>query len=184
MGLLIPGETTLIAASVYAGTTHHINIFWVVAAAALGAIIGDNIGYFIGLKGGFPLLLKFGKYLHIDEGKMKVGQYLFARHGGKIVFFGRFVSFLRAWAAFFAGVNKMEWKRFLLVNAAGGIFWSAYYGTLGFWFGKTLPGLSRPLRLIFFIVGMIILVASFLYIRFHMRSLEKKAEKAIPGKLK
>jgi membrane protein DedA with SNARE-associated domain len=183
MGLLVPAETTLITASVYAGTTHHLNIVLVVVSAIAGAILGDNLGYFIGSKGGFPLLHTFGKYLKLDEKKLKVGQYLFLKHGGKIVFFGRFISFLRAWAAFLAGVNRMHWKYFLFYNAAGGIIWATYYGILGYVFGRTLRHVSGPLRFSFLIIGIILVVVSFLYVSINFKSLEKKAEKELPGKL-
>ncbi len=183
MGFLLPGETILISASIYAGTTHRLNIFFVIIAAVLGAVIGDNLGYLIGRWGGFKLLRRFGKYLKIDDKIIKVGQYLFMLHGGKIVFFGRFVSFLRAWAAFLAGVNRMHWKKFLIFNAAGGIFWASYYGTLGYLFGKHVHQFSRPIRITFFILGMLFVVASFLYVHYNLKSLEKKAEKALPGPL-
>src|SRR5438105_1821465 len=83
MGLLLPGETILVSASIYAGTTHRLNIFFVVISAILGAIIGDNLGYLIGRWGGFKLLKRFGRYLKLDDKKIKVGQYLFMKHGGK-----------------------------------------------------------------------------------------------------
>jgi membrane protein DedA with SNARE-associated domain len=99
MGLPLPGEATLVAAAVYAATTHHLNIWLVIAAAATGAIVGDNIGYWIGREIGYPLLLRYGHYVYLTEARIKLGQYLFFRHGGKIVFFGRFVAVLRALAA-------------------------------------------------------------------------------------
>src|SRR5438045_8220170 len=74
MGLLLPGETILISAAIYSGTTHRLNIFFVVIAAVLGAIIGDNVGYLIGYWGGFKLLKRFGKYLKLDDKKIKIGQ--------------------------------------------------------------------------------------------------------------
>src|SRR5258708_33637555 len=114
MGFLLPGETILISASIYAGTTHKLNIFFVVLSAILGAVIGDNIGYLIGRWGGFKLLRRFGKYLKIDDKIIKVGQYLFMLHGGKIVFFGRFINFLRAWAAFLAGRKRVCWEKIFL----------------------------------------------------------------------
>src|SRR4029077_19658204 len=83
LGVPFPGETMLITASVYAGATHHLSIALVIIAAAAGAIIGDNIGFAIGWFGGYPLLRRFGKYVHIDEPKLKVGRYIFMRNGGK-----------------------------------------------------------------------------------------------------
>jgi membrane protein DedA with SNARE-associated domain len=108
MGLPLPGEATLIAAAVYAATTHHLNIWLVIAAAATGAIVGDNIGYWIGREIGYRLLLRYGHYVYLTEARIKLGQYLFFRHGGKIVFFGRFVAVLRALAAILAGRQSYE----------------------------------------------------------------------------
>jgi membrane protein DedA with SNARE-associated domain len=183
MGIPLPGETMLLTASIYAGTTHRLSILFVILAASLGAIIGDNLGYIIGRKGGYPLLRHFGKYIKLDEAKLKVGQYLYMRQGGKIVFFGRFVTVLRTWAAFLAGVNKMHWKSFLLFNAGGGIVWASFYGTLGFLLGRHVQYLSRPLRVVLFFVGTAFVITSFLYMYNNIKRLEKKAEQALPGPL-
>ena len=101
-GIPMPGETVLVAAAILAGQGK-LNIFGVITAAAAGAIIGDNCGYWVGREFGFRLVYRFGRYVRLDERRLKLGQYLFLRHGGKIVFFGRFVAILRAFAAFLAG---------------------------------------------------------------------------------
>src|SRR5258706_8209214 len=132
-GIPFPGETMLIFASVYAGRTHRLSIFLVIAAAAGGAILGDNIGFWVGREGGYRLLRRYGRYIRLDERKLKLGQYLFRKHGGKVVFFGRFIAVLRAWAAFLAGVNRMPWPDFLFFNAAGGITWATIYGLGGYY---------------------------------------------------
>ena len=116
MGIPFPGETMLLVAAIYAGTTHHLSILLVIVAAASGAILGDNLGFMIGRVGGYRLLRRYGRYIRLDERKLKLGQYLFMKHGGKVVFFGRFVAVLRAWAAFLAGTNRMPWPGFLLFN--------------------------------------------------------------------
>jgi membrane protein DedA with SNARE-associated domain len=112
MGLPLPGETALISAAVYAGTSHELNIIGVVAAAAAGAVIGDNIGYEIGRLMGFPILRRYGPRIGLDERRLRLGQYLFRRYGGAIVFFGRFAALLRTFAALLAGTNRMPWPRF------------------------------------------------------------------------
>ena len=119
MGLPLPGETALIAAAVYAGTSHELNLAGVIAAASAGAVIGDNIGYGIGRVVGFPLVVRYGPRIGLDERRIKLGQYLFRRYGGAIVFFGRFVAVLRAFAALLAGINRMSWPRFFFFNATG-----------------------------------------------------------------
>src|ERR1700680_126117 len=121
MGIPVPGETALIAAAVYAGTTNNVSIWPIIAAAAAGAIAGDTVGFWIGRTLGYSLLLRYGPYIRLTESRLKVGQYLFLRHGGKIVFFGRFFPVLRVVAALLAGANCMPWPRFFLYNAAGGI---------------------------------------------------------------
>src|SRR5438445_3918072 len=134
-GIPFPGETMLLVAAIYAGTTHRLSILLVIVAAACGAILGDNLGFIIGRTGGYRLLRRYGRYIRLDERKLKLGQYLFMKHGGKVVFFGRFVAVLRAWAAFLAGVNRMPWPDFLFFNAAGGITWATIYGLGAYYLG-------------------------------------------------
>ena len=108
-GIPVPGETTLIAAAVLAGTAHELSIASVVLAAAAGAITGDNLGYWVGRRLGRPLLRRYGRYIHIDEERLRLGQYLFARYGAAVVFFGRFIAVLRAFAALLAGANHIAY---------------------------------------------------------------------------
>ena len=135
-GIPFPGETMLLLASFYAGTNHQLHIPIVIACAAAGAIIGDNIGYLAGRTGGRALVQRFGKYVFLKPEHLDYAERFFAKHGDKTVFFGRFVAVLRAWAAFLAGVNHMQWRTFLIYNAAGGIVWAIIYGTLGFVAGR------------------------------------------------
>ena len=108
LGVPFPGETMLITAALYAGTTHNLSPWLIWAFAAAGAMIGDNIGFAVGWWGGYRFLIRYGSKIRLDEAKLKVGRLLFAEHGGKVVFFGRFVSILRTYAAFLAGVNRMH----------------------------------------------------------------------------
>src|SRR5438034_5864489 len=137
-GLPFPGETMLLVAAIYAGKTHHLFIPLVIVAAASGAILGDNVGFWIGREGGYRLLRRYGRYIRLDERKLKLGQYLFLKHGGKVVFFGRFIAVLRAFAALLAGTNRMPWPRFLLFNALGGIVWATLYGIGGYVLGNNI----------------------------------------------
>jgi len=183
MGVPFPGETMLITAAAYAGATHQLDITVVIVAAALGAIAGDNVGFSIGWWGGYPLLRRFGRYIRLDEPRLKVGRYIFMRHGGKVVFFGRFVSILRAYAAFLAGTNHMPWWRFLLFNAAGGITWAVVYGAAAYALGAQFERFNRPLQIGFGIVGGLVIIASLLVVRSRVRKLEAAAEAAMPGPL-
>lgn len=181
LGVPVPGETTLIAASLYAGSTGHLRIWWVIAVAAAGAILGDNGGYSVGRYGGARLLLRYGEKIRLDDRKLKVGVWVFRRHGGKVVFFGRFVSILRTYAAFLAGTNRMRWLRFLGFNAAGGIIWSAIYGVAYYEFGSALKGLNTTIDAVLGAIAFAILVGVLVWMRRKERDLEERAERELGG---
>ncbi|HVA74237.1 MAG TPA: DedA family protein [Acidimicrobiales bacterium] len=183
IGIPLPGETILIVASTLAGKYHHLSVWGIFAAASAGAIIGDNIGFWVGDKGGYRLLRRFGKYIHLDEGKLKVGRYIFDRHGGKVVFFGRFVSVLRTYAAFLAGTNKMRWRAFLVFNAAGGILWSGIYSFAAYYAGDSLRHASGKIDIIIGAIAVVVIVGVFLFIRHQGGKLQERAEAAYPGPL-
>jgi membrane protein DedA with SNARE-associated domain len=136
MGVPFPGETMLLLASFYAAVNGQLQIVPVIACAALGAILGDNIGYTIGRTGGRAFVQRFGRYLFLKPQYLDKAEQFFAHHGAKTVFFGRFITLLRMWSAFLAGVNHMHWRTFLLCNGAGGIVWAIAYGTLGYIAGR------------------------------------------------
>ncbi len=182
-GIPLPGETILVTAAIYAGTAHGLNIYGVIGAAAAGAIFGDNIGFWVGREIGLHLLIKHGHYIKLDEARLKLGQYLFQRHGGKIVFFGRFVAVLRAFAALLAGANGFEPKRFFLFNAAGGIVWATLFGTLGYVFGAEAHKIAGPFGLAMLIVALIALFYGWRFYKSHEARLMQEAEKALPGPL-
>ena len=182
-GIPFPGETMLLIAATYAGATHRLSILLVIVAAASGAILGDNIGFWVGREGGFRLLRRYGRYIRLDERKLKLGLYLFRKHGGKVVFFGRFVAVLRAWAAFLAGTNRMRWPPFLLFNALGGIVWATVYGLGGYFLGKNIDRLEGPIGTISIVLAALIIIASLVFVWRNERKLEEEAEKALPGPL-
>jgi membrane protein DedA with SNARE-associated domain len=182
-GIPFPGETMLITASIYAGHTHRLNIILVIAAASAGAIIGDNLGFAIGRWGGYRLLRRYGRYIRLHERRLKLGQYLFLRHGGKVVFFGRFVAVLRAYAAFLAGTNRMPWWRFLAFNAAGGIVWATVFGTGAYVLGTQIQNLSRTATIVGGILAVIGIVAFLVFLRRDEERLMAEADAAIPDPL-
>jgi membrane protein DedA with SNARE-associated domain len=134
-GVPLPGETALIAAAILAERGHY-SIVAVIAVAACAAIIGDNVGYWIGRTGGRALLERWGPVRRYAERALPPGERFFRRHGGKTVFIGRFVAVLRVTAAWLAGITHMPWWRFFLWNAAGGIVWATGVGLLAYYFGK------------------------------------------------
>ena len=176
MGVPVPGETMLLVAAVYAGATHQLSIAVVIAAAAVAAIVGDNLGYLIGRLGGERLLRRVGPVLHLTAGRLTMGRYLFQRHGGKAVFFGRFVAVLRVFAAFLAGTTRMPWRRFALANAAGGIVWATLMGLLGYGLGASVTG---PLGYIGLALAAVIVVAGVIVLRRNEQRWEREATQAM-----
>jgi membrane protein DedA with SNARE-associated domain len=181
MGIPLPGETALVTAALYAGSTHQIDIASVVLVAATAAIIGDNIGYLIGRSIGIRLVAQYGRYVRLDEPRLKVGQYLFLRHGGKIVFFGRFVALLRTYAALLAGVNRMSWSHFLIMNALGGICWALLFGGGAYLFGAQVKRVTGPASLLLLLAAIGLAAAGIFFFRRHEKELEQRAEAAFPG---
>jgi membrane protein DedA with SNARE-associated domain len=183
LGVPVPGETILIAAAVYASTTRHLSVWAIFAVAAAAAIVGDNIGFWIGDKGGYRLLRRYGRYLRADATKVKIGRLLFDRHGGKVVFFGRFVSVLRTYAALLAGTLKMSWRRFLAFNAAGGIFWAAIYSLVPYEAGTAINTASHTLDIGLAAIAVAVIIAAIVIVRRKAHQLAGAAEAAYPGPL-
>jgi membrane protein DedA with SNARE-associated domain len=134
-GLWLPGETALIAAAVYA-SKGHLSITGVIGVATAGAIIGDNIGYWLGREGGRRLLYRYALLGRFADRVLPAGERFFARHGGKAVFLARFFGGVRVTGAWMAGITRMNWWRFLAWNAAGGIVWAVAVGLIAFYAGK------------------------------------------------
>ena len=147
-GVPLPGETALVLASIYAGATGDLHIAQVIAAAAAGAIIGDNMGFWVGRHFGMPLLKRYGRFIHLDEKRLAFGEAMLRRHRAKIVLFGRFIAILRIFAALLAGVNRYGWGSFLFYNAAGGIVWATVFGLGGYFFGEAIHRFTGPVGLI------------------------------------
>jgi len=181
-GVPMPGETALVSAAIFAGQGV-LDIRALIACAATAAILGDNAGYWAGREFGFPLVLKYGHLVRLDEGRLKLGQYLFLRHGGKIVFFGRFVAVLRAFAAFLAGVNRLEWPRFFTFNALGGIAWATIFGLGGYLLGQAFEHYARPVGFAALVAAVVGAVAASRFISHHEKALQAQAEAALPGPL-
>src|SRR5262245_6982452 len=183
VGLPLPGETILVLAAIYAATEPSFNIWVVVAVAAFGAIVGDNVGYWLGLRYGYALLLRYGERVGMFESRIKLGQYLFLKHGAKVVFLGRFVALLRILAAFLAGLNRMPWRAFLMANASGGVIWAAVFGVGGYFFGKVLLQLHHALAPIVFALALAVFFGCGYLIRRYEDRLTALAERALPGPL-
>ena len=173
-GIPLPGESALIGFGVLASTGHP-SIAWVIVVAAAAAIIGDNLGYWlIGRWGGRRLFERWRFLRRYSERFLPRAEDLMARHGGKTVFFGRFIAVLRFTAAWVAGLGRMEWWRFLFWNAAGGIIWATAVGLASFYGGKAAEDAIREYGL-FAAAGVVALVIGMvLFTHYGKKWLEEK----------
>ncbi len=173
-GLLVPGETMMVAASLLAAHGH-LNIYLVLLSAGAGGIIGNVAGYFIGRAVGHRLLARHGWRIGLTARRLSLGRYLFARHGGKVIFFSRFISVLRSFAAPLAGANDMPWRPFLAFTVAGAIAWPATYGFAAFWLGSAVKRLSGPASVAFGAVVVLAIVLVIIFARRHESQLTEAA---------
>lgn len=160
-GVPLPGETILIAS----GVMVHRGVLDpgdAVFFGILGAVVGDQIGYWIGRVGGRPFVLRWGRYVLITPERLARAEDFFARHGGKAVFLARFVAGLRVFGALVAGISGMPWRYFLLYNALGGAVWATAAVLVGYvlsgstglvehWLGKASIALVALILLIVFL---------------------------------
>jgi membrane protein DedA with SNARE-associated domain len=176
MGVPFPGETMLLVASAYAANTGALSIYGVIGSAASGAIIGDSMGYWIGREGGRKLIRKFGKFVGLTDERYQRAQDYLKKHGGKAVFFGRFVSIARTWIAVLVGAHHLNYFQFLFYNVMGGIVWATVYGSLGYAFGSNLPLLETWVKRAGITITLLA-IAVIIYL-WHLRK-KRKAAKAL-----
>ncbi len=153
-------------------------------AAGSAAVLGGALGFWIGRNAGYPLALRYGGYIGLSERRLKLGQYMFMRHGGKIVFASRFIAILRALSAFLAGANQMQWGRFMLFNITGGALWAGLFGTAAYALGKQVHHLEGPVGVAAGAVIAAFLIGGALLVRQHHGRMQEAAELAFPGPLR
>jgi membrane protein DedA with SNARE-associated domain len=143
-GVPLPGETALVTASALAATTARLDISLIITTAAAAAILGDNLGFWVGHRYGFAFLRRYGRYVRLSEDRIMICQWLFRQYGGRVIFFGRFTAFLRTYAALLAGALNFPRGEFFLWNASGGIVWAAFFGLGGHMFGHAVKLVAGP----------------------------------------
>jgi membrane protein DedA with SNARE-associated domain len=174
LGVPLPGETALVAAGILAATTHHLSLAWLIVVAALAANVGGNVGYVIGATGGEAVVTRYGRRLGLDERRLAIGRRLFERHGGKIVFLGRFVSILRTYAAILAGLNRMPWGRFAAWNGVGAVIWAAVFSVGSYEFGHAI---TRVGTVVGIVVGAVVVVGVVVVVFFSRRYATRRYER-------
>lgn len=179
-GVPIPGETALITAAVLA-SQGKLQIELVIPIAAAAAIVGDNIGYAIGHKGGRWLLERPGRFNRRRVQVLELGEPFFEKHGPKAVFFGRFLLGLRVWASWLAGATRMNWRSFVLWNALGGICWATGIGLLAYFLGNAAGNAIETFGIYGLAAVLIAAGGAFLAHRRHRRRMSEEFKRREPA---
>ena len=183
-GVPAPGETILVAASVYAGTGR-LSIVAVAVIAVLAAFTGNCIGYAIGYFGGHALALRFGRYVFLTAERLDKTERFFRRHGGLVMVLARFPEGIRQAAGIVAGIAEMPWRRFLVFNAIGSVLWVALWSSVGYLAGHHIGTIYADLvrYLLYLLIAVAVLVAA-LIVRMVLRRRRRAAQAGPPTGLR
>jgi membrane protein DedA with SNARE-associated domain len=176
LGVPLPGETAVIFAGL-AASSGRLSIVLVIVCASAAAIIGDNIGFQIGRRGGRTLLERPGRFYDERQRVLAVGDPFFERHGPKAVFFGRWIAGLRVWASWLAGASSMRWRPFLLWNALGGISWATSVSLAAYFGGKAVEHVVADIGL-YGLIAAAVLIALAAVVLIRRQRTARRARKA------
>src|SRR5829696_8023158 len=165
-GVPLPGETILLASGVLV-QQGHLDLGDAIVFGILGAVIGDQIGYWVGREGGRRFVLRWGRYVFISPERLARAEAFFERHGGKAVFLARFFSGLRVFGALVAGISRMRWGTFLLYNALGGAVWATAVILLGYFLGSSMGLVERWLGRATLVLASVLAVVVAFYLAYH-----------------
>jgi membrane protein DedA with SNARE-associated domain len=179
-GMPAPGQTIMVAAAIYAGAGR-LNVVAVGVIAFLAAVLGDNIGYWIGARGGRRIVHRFGRYIFLTPERLERAEKFFARRGNRIVVVARFIDGLRQLNGVIAGITAMPWRTFLLYNAIGAALWVGWWTTISYVLGTHLVEIidnTRPYKW-WAIAGITLCVTAYaiLHVRHLRRRRTRDAEK-------
>jgi membrane protein DedA with SNARE-associated domain/membrane-associated phospholipid phosphatase len=168
-GVPLPGETILIASGILV-QRGHLDLGYVIVFGILGAVVGDQIGYWVGRGGGRPFVLRWGRYVFITPQRLGRAEAFFERHGGKAVFLARFFSGLRVVGALVAGISRMRWGTFILYNALGGAVWATAVVLVGYFLGSSIGLVERWLGRATLVLASVLAVAVAFYLAYRWAS--------------
>ena len=183
VGFPLPAEASLIAAGFFAARTHHLDIWSLIAAGIGAAILGEVVGFWIGRRFGHQLLMRHGARLGFTEGRIRIGQLLFVRYGGRFVFVARFLPFLRNMAAVLAGTNSMAQHNFYFASSTAAAAWIVCYGLASYSFGEAFAHVASPAAVVLGLAAAsIVLAMPALILRYEKRLLAE-AERSRGGSI-
>jgi len=176
-GVPAPGQTIMVAAAIYAGAGR-LNIFAVGAIAFIAAVLGDNVGYWIGVRGGRRLVHRFGKYILITPERLDRAEKFFARRGNRIIVVARFIDGLRQLNGVIAGITAMPWRTFLIYNAIGAVLWVGWWTTISYFLGVHLVEIIEHVHRYKWLAIAAVLLALGAYVLLHVRHIRRRRARA------
>lgn len=181
IGFPLPGEAALIAAAVYAQHTHKMDVIDIILVSTLATSLGAIVGYWIGRRGGHPLLMRHGHHVGLNPARMRLGEYLFQFHGGKILLFGRLMAVLRVYQSMLAGIYRMPFRRFMAFSSLGAALWAGAVGYGAYGFGGLFNRMAGVLAWGTLALGIGILFALAIYLKRQEGVLQARADAALLG---
>jgi membrane protein DedA with SNARE-associated domain len=172
-GIPAPGQTIMVAAAIYAGAGR-MNIFAVAAIAFFAAVLGDNVGYLIGVRGGRKVVHRWGKYVFLTPARLSRAEAFFARRGGRIVVIARFIDGLRQFNGLIAGITAMPWRNFLLYNAIGAALWVGWWTSIAYVLGNHLVEIIEHVDRYKWWALAIATLAVGAYVTLHLRHIKRR----------
>jgi membrane protein DedA with SNARE-associated domain/membrane-associated phospholipid phosphatase len=164
-GVPLPGETILLASGVLA-QRGHLDVGDAIVFGILGAVVGDQMGYWAGRKGGRPFVLRWGRYVRITPERLARAEAFFDHHGGKAVFLARFFAGLRVFGALVAGISRMRWSTFAFYNALGGAVWATAAVLVGYFLGSSVGLVQQWLGRATLLLAVLVAVAAGFYLAY------------------
>lgn len=181
-GVPAPGQTIMVAAAIYAGAGR-LNVFAVAAIAFVAAVVGDNIGYWIGMRGGRALVHRWGRYIFITPERLDKAEKFFARRGSRIVVVARFIDGLRQLNGVIAGLTAMPWRKFLLYNAIGAALWVGWWSALSYFLGTHLVDVIEKAHQYKWWAIVLVVLAVATYVTLHVRHVRRRRAKAAAARV-
>ena len=179
-GIPVPGETTLLFASFLAWSEHRLQLPLIIVVGILACTAGDNLGYWIGQRGGRPLLERYRSFFHISPAAILKGESLFARYGAVTIFFARFIFGMRIIAGPLAGVLRMNWRRFFVWNFLGAVTWVTVISLVGYFFGRQWDVLVSTMGRANAVIGVLAAVVIFVVLRRYFRRSGQNSDELPP----
>jgi membrane protein DedA with SNARE-associated domain len=172
-GVPAPGQTIMVAAAIYS-SWGRLDIFAVAAISFVAAVLGDNVGYWIGVRGGRRAVHRFGRYIFITPARLERAERFFARRGNRIVVVARFIDGLRQLNGVIAGITAMPWRTFLIYNTIGAALWVGWWCTVAYLLGTHLVEIIDQLHkyLYWAIAAGVIMVGTYVWL--HLRHIRRR----------